>query len=344
MMVKRLLFFVLCAFALSGCAQLLEPAAAVIDGRKITIDDVNLAVEEFKSSPEFEEIGGRQDEGAIVRQFEQTHLAQLVRRAVFEPRAADLGIEVTDKDVREQLDEIKTSFPSQSAFEEALREQGLTLDVLEGLVYDRLLEERLRAEVTKEAAATDAELRAYYEQNKAKYEETEVWHILVNKKGRALEIYKQLTQTPEDEFEDTFRRLARQNSEDRQSGEDGGYLGFFSPGTFVPAFEEGARALKIGELSRPVESEFGWHVIWVTDRRTQPFEQARPTIEDEISAPAEDEAWQTWVETAYDEADVRINPRYGELNLETLQIVDPSAESFPGAEIPSRSPLVTPTP
>ncbi|HEX2240539.1 MAG TPA: peptidylprolyl isomerase [Actinomycetota bacterium] len=341
---KRFLVLASFALVLSSCAELLEPAAAVVDGKKITIDDVNRAVEEFRASAEFKQLGGGQDEGALIRQFEQTHLAQLVRRAVFEPRAAEFGIRVTDKDVQERLEEIKSSFPSQGAFEEALREQGLTLDVLEGLVYDRVLEEQLRAEVTKEAGATEAELRAYYEDNLDKYRETEVWHILVNQRGRAQRLYEQLQATSEEDFENTFRRLARRHSEDRQSGEDGGYLGFFTPGTFVQPFEEAASTLKVGELSRPVRSEFGFHVIWVTDRRTRTFEQARALIEDEISDPAEDAAWQKWVEEAYEEADVRINPRYGELNVETLQIVDQSAESIPGAEVPPPlSPSVSPT-
>lgn len=338
---RRLAVLCLIAVMLSGCAELLEPAAAVVDGTKITIDDVNAAVEEFKATPEFEQLGGGGDEGALIRQFEQNHLAQIVRRAVFEPRAAEFGIEVTDKDLTERMDEIKSSFPSQGAFEEALREQGLTVDVLEGLVYDRVLEERLRTEVTKEAGATEEELRAHYETNKDQYRETEVWHILVPARGKAESIYQQLKATPQDEFEDTFRQLARRNSEDRQSGQDGGYLGFFTPGTFVEPFEDAAAQLGIGELSRPVESEFGFHVIWVTDRQTQSFQSAREEIRTEISVPAEDEAWEKWVADAYEEADVKINPRYGELNLETLQIVDAPADSIPGAEVPS---VPTPTP
>ncbi|MFN2526674.1 MAG: peptidylprolyl isomerase [Actinomycetota bacterium] len=339
---KRFVLLGTSLLVLGACAELLEPAAAVVDGTKITIGDVNAAVEKFKASPEFEQLGGGQDEGALIRQFEQTHLAQLVRRAVFEPRAEALGIRVDDADVKERLDEIRSSFPTQGAFEEALREQGLTQEVLEGLVYDRVLEERLRAEVIKGAAATEEELRAHYEANKERYRETEVWHILLPQRGEAQRIYEQLQATPDDEFEDTFRRLARKNSEDRQSGEDGGYLGFFTPGTFVQPFEEGANALDIGELSRPVASEFGFHIIWVTDRQTRTFQQARDQIETEISGPAEDEAWQNWVEDAYDEAAVRINPRYGELNLETLQIVDPSADSIPGAEVPLPSLTASP--
>jgi len=68
---------------------------------------------------------------------------------------------------------------------------------------------------------------------------------------------------------DDFATLARAYSEDQGSAKDGGDLGWATPGSFVPAFEETMNSLEIGRLSDPFESEFGWHILEVTDRRRQ---------------------------------------------------------------------------
>ena len=340
---RKLALAALAALALSSC-DLVEPAAAMVNGEKITVSEIQKAVDEFKESPEFARLGAQGDADAITREFEQSYLATVIRREVLTPEAAERGIEVTDEEVQAQLEEIQAEFASQGAFEEALKEQGLTLAQLEQLIADRQLEQKLRESVNEDLAPDDAEIQAYYEDNLEDFQETEAQHILVKKQNLAREIADQLHDARKPEVPGLFARLAKRYSTDKSNKADAGKLGFFAPGQFVPEFEEGANALDVGEISDPVKTEFGFHVIWVTDREPVPIDEVRGQIVAEISGVDEETAWQNWVKQAYVDAEVEVNPRYGEFNLETQQIEDASARTVPGAEETPASGRATPEP
>jgi parvulin-like peptidyl-prolyl isomerase len=328
---RKLAVGALLALTLSSCG-LVDPAAAVVNGEKIPLDEVQAAVDDFKETPEFARLGQQGDADAITREFEQSYLATLIRREVMVPEAEKRGIEVTEQEVAEQLAGIQAEFASQSAFEEALREQGLTLDQLEQLIRDRSLEQKLREAVNANLAPEESEIEAYYEENIQDFQETEAAHILVEDKGLAQEVADQLHAAPKKEVESLFAQLAKRHSTDKSNKGDGGKLGFFRPGQFVPEFEEAANAIEIGDISDPVRSEFGFHIIWVTDRRAAPLDEVREQIVTQISGADEETAWNDWVKQAYLEAEVKVNPRYGEFNIETQQIEDASPRTVPGAE------------
>lgn len=92
-------------------------------------------------------------------------------------------------------------------------------------------------------------------------EEVQARHILVDSEDKAKEIAEKVRGGAD------FVALAKENSKDPGSKEDGGMLGYFSRGQMVPQFEDAAFALKKGDVSQPVKSQFGWHVIKLEDRR-----------------------------------------------------------------------------
>ena len=329
--------------ALSGCADLLDPAAAVVDGKKITVEEVSAGVERFTETQEFDRLSQQGDAKAITRQFEQGYLSQLIRREVMQPRAAEFDIEVTEEELRSRIDEIKNDFPSDAAFAEALKEQGLDEEQLELLVEDSLLEEELRAQVTAEAVPAEPELREYYEAHEDDYLQTHAQHILVDNRNLAGVVREQLLAVPAKQQAKKFDELARRFSTDDSNAKDGGDLGFSSPGDFVPPFEAALEKLDEGEVSQPVKTDFGWHVIRLIERSTQSFEDVRAQIESELATETEERVWQDWVAAAYEEADVKVNPRYGELDEASGQVVDASAADIPGGELPDGpSPTITP--
>lgn len=317
-----------------ACGELLDPAAAVVNGNKITVEEIAADLERFEQSAEFERLAEQGDARELKRQVEQQLLSQEIRRAVLQPKAEEQGIEVSEEEITARLDEIKADYESEEAFEEALKQQNLSLEQVEQLVADRLLEEELRAKVTEGAGPSEEDVRAYYEENQARYEEAKAQHILVEDQARAQEIATQLQDAPEREVDELFARLANRFSIDETNSANAGELGFFGPGDFVAPFEKAAAKLEIGEISDPVETEFGWHVIRVTDRRVASFEDVAADIERELGEGAVDEAWKEFVRQAYEDADVKVNPRYGEFDEESFQVVDPTAEDVPGAEVP----------
>lgn len=330
---RILLFCTALVLAGSACGELLDPAAAVVNDQKITVDEIAESLERFEASPEFERLAQQGDAQELKRQVEQQLLSQEIRRAVLQPKAESFGIEVTDEDVDARLEQIKQDFPSEGAFEETLKEQGLTLDQLRELVRDNLLEEQLRAKVTEDVGPTPEELEAHFEENRESYVEVETQHILVDQKAVAQRIARQLQRAPEDEVDELFADLAREFSTD-PSGESGGDLGTGNPGQFVPPFRDAVNEMEVGEISDPVKTRFGFHVIRLNDRTEPTFEDVADQIQQELGAGAADRAWEGYVAEAYEEADVKVNPRYGEFDEDSLQVVDPTAEDVPGAEEP----------
>jgi len=94
-------------------------------------------------------------------------------------------------------------------------------------------------------------------------EEVQARHILVDSEDKAKELADKIAKGED------FAKLAKENSKDPGSKDDGGMLGFFGKGQMVPAFEEAAFRLKKGEVSPPVKSQFGYHLIKVEDRRNK---------------------------------------------------------------------------
>ena len=147
-----------------------------------------------------------------------------------------------------------------------------------GYQTDRMLFEEYNAAQAKKAV-TDEAMRALYTdtvKNLKPEPEIRASHILVETEDQAKDIEKRL-KAGED-----FAKLATELSKDPGSGKQGGDLGFFTKERMVPEFSTAAFALAIGEVSAPVKSQFGYHVIKLTEKREKPvptFEEVKDQIE-----------------------------------------------------------------
>jgi peptidyl-prolyl cis-trans isomerase C len=113
-------------------------------------------------------------------------------------------------------------------------------------------------------AISDADAKKFYEKEMGSLksdQEVRARHILVDSKDKAREVYEKLAHGSD------FARLAKEYSKDPGSKDQGGDLGFFGRGQMVPQFEDAAFRLKKGEISEPFESQFGWHIVRLDDRR-----------------------------------------------------------------------------
>ena len=120
---------------------------------------------------------------------------------------------------------------------------------------------------------SDAETKRYYDQQVGALkpeEEVRARHILVESKDKARELFEKILHGGD------FAALAREHSKDPGSKDQGGELGFFSRGQMVPQFEEAAFKLKAGEVGEPFETQFGWHIVKVDERR----QRGAPAFED----------------------------------------------------------------
>jgi peptidyl-prolyl cis-trans isomerase D len=190
--------------------------------------------------------------------------------------------------------------------------------------------------VQKSLTVTDADLRSFYEQNQARLaqlQERRVSHILIESpasasaadrakaKARAQELLAELKKTPE-----KFAEYARKYSQDHGSADKGGDLDFVTRGAMVKPFEDAAFALNKGELSQVVETEFGYHILRVTDIRSpaqKTFEESRASLEvdarRQLAQRKFAEEAETFTNTVYEQAD-SLKPVADALKLEIKSV------------------------
>ena len=148
--------------------------------------------------------------------------------------------------------------------------------------------------IEKNITLNEADLKAYFDQNQATLaakEERRASHILINASTSASDADKQKAREKAQSILDAIKKnpasfadAAKKNSQDPGSAVKGGDLGFFARGAMVKPFEDAAYALKKGEISGLVQSDFGFHIIQLTDIKsaTSDFNQARPVLEKEL--------------------------------------------------------------
>src|SRR5919198_2790047 len=171
----------------------------------------------------------------------------------------------------------------------------------------RLVVQRVMRQYQTPPTITDEQVRAYYDQNPTLYSTTQIQasHILVKDEATAREILAEVKAHPE-----KFADLAREKSTDTTSAKKGGDLGIFGQGRMVPEFERAAFALKPGEISDVVKTQYGYHIIAVTDRKEgdrRPFDQVKEQIRATLRTKGLQEQVQAHLETLKKEAGLQIN-------------------------------------
>ncbi|MBN3553424.1 peptidylprolyl isomerase [Fictibacillus nanhaiensis] len=200
-------------------------------------------------------------------QYGDQVLNQMIDEMVLEDK-----YKVTDKEIEKETDKIKEELGGEDAFKQALEQNGLS--------DEKQLKERIKSMLLNEKAATEgvkiseAEMKKTFEE---KYKtEVKASHILVEDEKTAKEVQKKLNEGGD------FAKLAEEYSKDPGSKSKGGDLGFFGKGAMVPEFDKVAFTLEKGKTSDLVKSDYGYHIIKVTDKRENKFEDKKEQIEQEL--------------------------------------------------------------
>jgi len=225
---------------------------------------------------------------AIFRQA----LDQLVTYAVLSQETRARKVAVTDEEVDSNIKQMRSQFGTDEEFKKALDLRGMTLEKLKSDTrIDIGINKMVEGEVSSQPAPSDADCREFYDKNPDKFKQDEsvrASHILfrVDENADAATKKKAMDQAQavlkEARGGADFAALAKKHSADG-SAQQGGDLNFFTHGQMVPQFDQAAFALKTGEISDIVTTQFGYHIIKVTDRKpasTVPFEQVSPRIKE----------------------------------------------------------------
>src|SRR5918992_4260333 len=221
----------------------------------------------------------------------------LVQRAQFEQKAGDFGIEVSDKDVDARLAQLKKQYfkNDDKKYREQLKQQGLDEEQVKEDIRAQLIQEKIYAEVTKGAKVSDKEIDASYKKNKSQYVQPAtrtVRHILVKKKGLADQLHQQLQNGG------NFAQLAKQHSQDPSSKGQGGRL-TISRGQTVPPFDRAAFSMVPRAISKPIKTQYGWHIIQplsgIKKSKTTPLKQVKDAIKQQLLQEKKQAEMTKWV-------------------------------------------------
>jgi peptidyl-prolyl cis-trans isomerase C len=296
-----MLAVVLLSTLLSACRNKSEPPPVLIriDGRAVTL-------EQFRSDFEKTLVAEQTVSAEEKANMERSFLVQVIDRELVLAEAERLAITVTGAEGELALQEFRRDYPGDE-FEQMLREQGLTLEqwrreLEQGLLMEKVVQQIAYAGIT----VSDAEVEDYYRGRRDEFDrpsQVRARQIVVGSEEEGQRLLGLLRQG------DSFIEVARQHSLSPDS-EDGGDLGFFARGQMPQEFDAVVFTLPVGRVSDLVQSEYGFHIFKVEERRAGvrlALTDVREDVREVVRSLKEEQAYQEWLQDLRSHATIEIN-------------------------------------
>lgn len=316
---KRLLaLLVLGAMLLAACGGGSGGVAATVDGTEVTVADV-------------EELIDTDGETLPVDQFAQYLAFAIQWNILFEAAAEDFDVSVSDEEVEAEADRLVDELAAEGeSREDFLSSRGVTEEFLSKIAEQGLIDIAIRDRLVEEVPEpSQEEIDEQRAAAAASLTEVCVSHILVETEETANEALTRLEQGEE------FGELATELSNDPGSAENNGILPCGPPDGYVGPFRDAVLEATVGEVHpTPVQTQFGYHVILVTDR-TEPAEEDLPTDE-ELSETVRQEVvlvdLQEWFNGIMEAAEVNVEDQYGTWQAVPPAVNPPATGTTPGGD------------
>lgn len=277
---------------------------AKVNGTSITREEVERAAAALLKQ---NRMGGSE---AYKKQAEEAALAQLVSVELLTEEGKKLEVKDLDKKTDEKISQGKKQFPSQEDFEKALKDMNMTeKDLREITRKDIIINNLIENKVLSKLTVSPDQVKKFYDDNSDKYfkkpEQVRASHILIGVDSNATPAEKEKARQKAAELREKilkgadFAEIAKAEST-CPSKAQGGDLGLFGHGQMVPPFEQAAFGLKkAGDISEVVETQFGYHIIKLTERApasTVSFDEAKTKIADYLKNQQAQQAVQAYIE------------------------------------------------
>jgi foldase protein PrsA len=329
------------ALVLSACGKTTGPnaPAATLGSEQISRDELATSVSlfTFLGAIQQQPCGGTPDgdetQEAACARFALSTLIQLHLVGAY---ATDHGFTVKDQDIQTAVAGLDQQF-GKDKVDSGLATAGATRDQLSDLARSFLLLQQVSKAVAEDSVGQD-ELRKQYEQHIGDYTTVEADHILVKTQAEAEDIYRQVTQPGF--TRDDFLALAKKTSIDPSAKQNSGALPQQVASKYVEPFAAAVLKLRPGEISRPVKSEFGWHVIRLQSKTVTSFDDAK----DQLLSTASSTAFSDWIRSQVSSEGLVVDPAYGRFDPDTLSIVRISSTDPSASSSSSSASLATPSP
>jgi foldase protein PrsA len=251
-----------------------------------------------------------------------------------------MKVTVTDAELQDRLKQIKTQVGGEKKFQKLLTQQGYTLPALMNQLKSSMLQSKVQQKVVAKITVSDTEMKAYFTKHQDQFQQAETVdarHVLVKTKATADKVRALLVANNTDA---NWKAVAKKYSIDTGTKNAGGELGSFPKGRMVKAFEDAAFALKVDQVSQPVHTQYGWHVIEVTKKTQaskQTYEQAKSTIQQTLLSTQQQTVWQAFLKQALKDAGVVYAAGYNPdaLTASPSAAASPAATAAPAASSPA---------
>jgi foldase protein PrsA len=281
-----------------GARSVPSTAVAVVGGDTITKATFNMLMDGTKSAYVARKTPFPKPGTSQYKALQDQTMKYLVQQDELGQKAKSLGIVIADKDVDARIKQIKTQYfgGNEAKYQQQLKAQGLTETLLRVNLRGQILSEKLYAKVTGTVKVSDAEIQKYYNAHITTYAQAasrDVRHILVNNKQLADQLETQLKSGGD------FAALAKKYSKDPGSAKQGGKL-TISKGQTVAPFDKVAFSLKLNEISAPVHTTYGWHIIQalsaVKPAKQTPMKDVKMAISQQLLQTKKTDVINKWVD------------------------------------------------
>lgn len=314
-----------CTMALSavGCNMIEKTPEAIqqtvlaqVGSEKITKADMDEEMKQLNEQlkqmygDDFENNAQIKDQ---LKQQRQQYLNAMVNEKIMLLEADKQDIKQSDEEleqsVEDTINQYKSQYSDEEQFNQLLSENGFTEDSFRDYQREQAKIRYVYQTITADATATDEEIQNYYDENKdtafAQGAGATVAHILVADEDTAKDIKAQLDAGAD------FATLAKEKSTDTGTAQNGGSLGFipYNSTQYVQEFVDGFKNLKEGEVSEPVKSQYGYHIIKATDLKeadVTPFEDVKDQIKMQLEQQKQSEAFNNKIEEWKKDLNVKI--------------------------------------
>lgn len=223
------------------------------------------------------------DEGkAYIKKRKAELVDYIIKNKVALIKGKEMKLEPSSKEVEAQFNATKSEYKSEAEFKEALVNAGLTEETYKKQISDSITITNVMNEMSKKVTATDAEIKAYYEANSAEYVHApgaNMYHILVATEEEAKKVKAEYDKGAS--FADLAKKYGTDGTKD-----NGGELGYieYDSRAYDQDFLNGAKTLTEGQVSDPVKTQFGFHLIKVTNVHKEVYTTPLEEVKEEIKA------------------------------------------------------------
>ncbi|MEX3624380.1 peptidylprolyl isomerase [Viridibacillus arvi] len=237
----------------------------------------------------------------LVSQYGTDVLSTLITNKVIELEAVKKKITVSDKEIQAELDDLQNSYGGKEAFEAALESNVMTLQDAKDNIKTYLTTTKL---IEPTIDITEKELKTYFKENKDTFsqeEQVQASHILVEDKDTAQEVEKKIKKGED------FAELASEYSTDTASASNGGNLDYFGKGVMEEGFEKAAFSMEIDDISDPIKTDYGYHIIKVTGKKAAKeatFENSKDDVKTALMNEKINANYSTWLSSLYEDYEI----------------------------------------